>query len=228
REKICKKCGYKGHVSKQCRTKPGKRRTHYESTTVKKSRYREPDKDDDDHNTNYVFHIDNDCDILCMIGGIPVQMIIGSGSKCNILNDETWTYLKNSQVSVSNQIKRPKKILMAYASKEPLTILGCFDAEIKVSEFVTRTTFYVVQNGTRNLFGKDTAKSLGVLRIGISAQSEVNAISAFPKFKNVVVDIPIDQSIKPVIQPYRRIPIPLETRVLKKIEEMVNSDILNQ
>ncbi|CAH2008502.1 unnamed protein product [Acanthoscelides obtectus] len=130
REKICKKCGYKGHVSKQCRTKPGKR-THYESTTVKKSRYREPDKDDDDHNTNYVFHIDNDSDISCMIGGIPVQMVIDSGSKCNILNDETWTYLKNSQVSVSNQIKRPKKILMAHASKEPLTILGCYDAEIK-------------------------------------------------------------------------------------------------
>lgn len=61
-------------------------------------------------------------------------------------------------------------------------------------------------------------------RIGVDAH--VNAIFPCPKIRNVVVTIPIDESIKPVIQPYRRIPIPLESRVNKKIKELVESDII--
>lgn len=66
----------------------------------------------------------------------------------------------------------------------------------------------MVKNGTKNLLGKDTAQSLNVLRIGINI-SQINVHSEFLK-------IPINETVKPVVQPYRRTPIPLEIKVNKK------------
>lgn len=224
---ICKKCGYRGHLYKQCKTKAGKRKLnkHPSHSNPKRNRVKERSKDNEDEGeVNYVFHIDSDCNILCKVGGVPIEMIIDSGSKCNILQEETWNHLKASNVTVFNQVKKPNKIFMPYGATKPLDVLGCFDAEIVVNNKIVKATFYVIKNGTKNLLGKDTAKSVGVLRIGVDAH--VNAIFSFPKIKDVVVTIPIDESIKPVIQPYRRIPIPLESRVNKKIEELVESDII--
>ncbi|CAH2109140.1 unnamed protein product [Euphydryas editha] len=51
---------------------------------------------------------------------------------------------------------------------------------------------------------------------------------SFPKFRGVTVQIPIDQSVKPVVQPYRRIPIPLEEKVAKKLKELKDADIIEE
>lgn len=68
---------------------------------------------------------------------------------------------------------------------------------------VEKATFYVVKNGTKCLLGKDTATKLGVLKVGLG----VNALDGtFPKFS----------SVKPISQPCRRVPIPLETKINKK------------
>ncbi|GBP67399.1 Uncharacterized protein K02A2.6 [Eumeta japonica] len=48
----------------------------------------------------------------------------------------------------------------------------------------------------------------------------------FPKFKDVIIHLPIDNSIPPVSQPYRRIPIPLEAKIENKIEELKQRDII--
>lgn len=96
-----------------------------------------------------MFHIDSDCNILCKVGGVPIEMIIDSGSKCNILKDETWNHLKASNVTVFNQVKKPNKIFMPYGSTKPLDVLGCFDAEIDVNNNIVKATFYVIKNGTK-------------------------------------------------------------------------------
>lgn len=67
---------------------------------------------------------------------------------------------------------------------------------------------------------------MGILKLGLNAISNIESIQPLPKFKNIIIDIPIDESITPVIQPYRRIPIPLEDKVDKKIEELVQLDII--
>ncbi|CAK1597386.1 unnamed protein product [Parnassius mnemosyne] len=106
-----------------------------------------------------------------------------------------------------------------------MKLLGSFKATIKLagtSQDVT--TFYVIRNGTRDLLGRVTATSLGLLRINL----DINQVGteAFPKFKGVLVTIPIDDSVKPVAQPYRRIPIPLEEKVENKLKELLERDII--
>lgn len=62
----------------------------------------------------------------------------------------------------------------------------------------------MIKNDKWNLLGKTSANSLGVLKIGL----EINkiCIETFPKFKDVIVHIPVDKSVTPISQPYRMIP----------------------
>nr|CAI5850825.1 unnamed protein product [Callosobruchus analis] len=232
KDSTCQKCGMKGHTSYHCRSKFMKRKPRYHSPPKQSkrtgSKRQHRDESDEDNDVNYIFHIDNDSDIICTIGGVPVQLVIDSGSKCNIINDRTWTHLKNSKAVVFNQIKKPDKMFMAYASNNPLEVLGSFEAHISGIGPTKLATFYVVKHGLKNLLGKETAKSLGVLQLGITNLSQINTVSNFPKFKDIVVTIPIDENVKPVVQPYRRVPIPLENKINKKIEELLDCDINNR
>ncbi|KMQ92700.1 hypothetical protein RF55_7276 [Lasius niger] len=63
-----------------------------------------------------------------------------------------------------------------------------------------------------------------VLHLG----TRINTIETFPKFKDISINIPIDRKVKPVLQPYRRIPIPLEEKVNRKIEELIDQDIIEK
>lgn len=154
-------------------------------------------------------------------------MLIDSGSKCNIITDKTWQYLKEHAVKISNKIKKPDKVLLPYGSKKPLDVIGSFEADIAAryaNDTVREAVFYVIRNGTRNLLGKNTAIKLSVLQIDL----QVNTIQSFPKFKDIKIIIPIDKTIEPVIQPYRRIPIPLENKVNAKLTELKDSDIIEE
>ncbi|XP_030750159.1 uncharacterized protein K02A2.6-like [Sitophilus oryzae] len=215
RNKDCLKCGRKGHFQICCRTKVNRKRN------VGFNRYKNNKKPRTEE-TDYVFHIDDDCLVQCKIGNVPIELLIDSGSKSNLITGDSWEFLKENKVHVWNQIKNPEKCFVAYASNTPLTVLGAFDAEISIGDQTKRSTFYVIKNGSKNLLGKETAMALGVLKIGL----EINSIEVFPKFKDVLIDIPIDKNIKPVCQPYRRIPIPLEAKVEKKINELIELDII--
>ena len=82
---------------------------------------------------------------------------------------------------------------------------------------------YVVLNGSKNLLGKITSKTLGVLKLGLV----INKLrdGTFPKFKDVIITIPIGISIKSVCQRYRRVLIPLKSKINEKIQELMKMDI---
>ncbi|KYB29405.1 hypothetical protein TcasGA2_TC031970 [Tribolium castaneum] len=220
----CMKCGYREHYQKFCKTKPHKRqdkeKMQVRSPERKRTKYSSKTTTQED--VDYVFQIDDDSTIQCNVGGVAINMLIDSGSKSNIIYDQTWQLLKEAKINVWDQIKNPEKLLFAYENKTPLKVLGSFKSSISVGSNSETATFYVIQNGSRCLLGKTTSIALGVLKIGL----EVNVVDQFPKFKNVVVDIPIDESVKPICQPYKRIPIPLEAKVDKKLEELIESDII--
>ncbi|CAB3220156.1 unnamed protein product [Arctia plantaginis] len=221
----CIKCGFKGHFQKHCRTRANKRKS---SNFPPNNKYKKPKVESSQNkgstSVDYIFHIDDDAMIDCQVGGVQIQMLIDSGSKSNIINDRTWEYMKQSQVRVSNQEKLSDKTFLAYGAKEPLKVLGSFEAPIKVGSNLLISKFYVIENGSRNLLGKQTAISLKVLKLGLG----VNFIeqTPFPKFKDVQLEIMFDKTVRPVCQPYRRVPIPLESKINKKLDELVRLDII--
>lgn len=121
KDKKCLKCGFTGHFRKCCRTRASKRKL--DDIPPKSVSASKKPKTKLAEEVDYIFHLDGDNFITCILGTVKLHMLIDSGSKCNIITDQTWEILKNSGVRVENQVKNPKKTFMAYGS-QPLTVLG--------------------------------------------------------------------------------------------------------
>lgn len=64
---------------------------------------------------NYVHHIDDDDSFITVtVGGVPIELLLVLGSKCNLLTEKTWKKLKDKKIQVYNQIKNPDKVFMPY------------------------------------------------------------------------------------------------------------------
>lgn len=109
-----------------------------------------------------------------------------------------------------------------------------FTAVIETKRKRMTANFYVANEFGKVLLGHQTARALGVLKIGDDVESnDVNAIESggsepFSKIKGVVVEIPIKPEDKGVVQPYHRCPVPLEKVVDEKIDKMLQQDIIER
>lgn len=229
RIQTCHRCNKVGHYRQYCRsTKIGlKRKIDERGKTDDSSSERNKKKKVE---VDYVFNFNDDATVECLVGGVKLDMLVDSGCKVNLISQETWRILKEKRVKVENQVKKPDKTLMAYGSNTPLNINGSFETIIGIKGREERAIVYVIEGGTRDLLGKETATRLGVLKIGVEVNEieDLPTTQPFPKIKDVLVDIPIDDTVKPVSQPYRRIPIPLETKVGNKIQELLDCDIIEE
>lgn len=105
RSKQCNKCKYIGHFQSQCRTRADKRKLDFDrNKNVKKPKYyKKPENGTQKEKIDYIFHIDDDDVVNCELGGVMIDMIIDSGSKCNIISSKTWTQLKDCNVKKKNR-----------------------------------------------------------------------------------------------------------------------------
>ncbi|XP_047991724.1 uncharacterized protein K02A2.6-like isoform X2 [Leguminivora glycinivorella] len=228
-DKECFKCKRIGHFQQMCRKR--KLAEDRNSSNKKFKSNREPHQGVNQmtsqiEEVQYVFNIDSDDTIDCEVGGFNISMLIDSGSKWNLIGKETWTEMIRNNVVIYDQNKDLHKTFVPYGSTTALSLQGTFKANIKVGSQTQDATFYVITEGTRNLLGRDTAKQLGVLKLGL----DINQIQeeTFPKIKNVLIHIPIDETIQPVSQPLRRIPIPLEKKVEEKLQDLIKRDIIEE
>lgn len=241
RGKKCHQCDKLGHFRQYCKTQSGQKRKYDDKSNrgnktqnTKKTRFKNRSEtdyvDNEVDQVYYVFHIDDDVSIECKVGGVNINMLIDSVCKLNLITDRTWEILKGRKVKVFNQTSKPNKILYAYGSKTPLTIKGSFEAQTETNGNKATSTIYVITGGTKNLLGKNTAMQLGVLKIGIGINQIESKVEEgpFPKFKDVLVDIPIDDSVQPVSQPYRKTAIPLEGKITGKVKELKARDIIEE
>lgn len=232
RKKICERCNKIGHYRKMCRTNLNKQQ---HSQTKKSMPVRNiEDVEDVKGNTvalqgeeasaynEYLFHIglsnQASAKYECLLGGVKLKLIIDSGSEVNVLDLKTWETLKENKIEVLKCRKGSNKNLRGYGSQKPLTIIGEFTSKLKSSKKEVEATFYVVREIGCALLGRITSSELGILYVG-----DVHKIEeTIGKIKNVVVDIPIDENVTPVSQPYRRIPIPLEEKVNEKLKDLMD------
>lgn len=163
------------------------------------------------------------------VGGMKIPMIIDSGADANVVTEDTWKKAKSAGMAVMEYTQVVDRKLLAYATNKPMQISGMFRAIIRAGQNQVDAKFYIVQNGQRNLLGDKTAKQLHVLRVGFDIASVESPIqTCFPKIKGIVVEIPIDESVQPVKQGYRRAPIALEERIYDKLKLLLDLDIIEK
>lgn len=244
----CRKCGFQGHYAVCCKTRQSLKRSHpFASTSQNRKRYRsgvnlvefeDPERENENIKSFDCFKVDNtkiakyesssDDLIECLVGGVRLTLLIDSGSKANIISDKDWKLLKNNNAVVWNIDNSTRDILKSYASGKPLEINHRFTTTINIpNENEIITHFYVVVNGDISLLGKDVAKQLGVLKLGINA-TIVEKATPFPKIKSFLIKLSIDPYVKPVQQPLRKIPISVELQVENKIKEALQKDIIER
>lgn len=240
RQQKCRNCSLTGHFAAVCRKKTEtnhnekRKEGHYERERPDKKQrtlsIKTLDLDNKDKKDGYLFHLEDsdnqqNFDFLMKIGGVEVKVQIDSGADANVIDETTWLRMKDAKVKVGDQSLESDIVLKGYATNKPMMILGTFTATIEIQNRAIMAKFYVVSQGKKTLIGRKTAEELGVLRIGLNV-NEVSTKQPFPKIKGVQVKLSIDQSVPPVCQPYRRIPIPLEELVEKKLNELLDMDII--
>ncbi|XP_055630900.1 uncharacterized protein K02A2.6-like [Toxorhynchites rutilus septentrionalis] len=133
------------------------------------------------------------------------------------------------KVTVIQQTREVSKVFKAYGGQE-LPVLGAFTTTIKLGNESRSAEFYVIKGSGKILIGRDTATSMGVLKISTT----VNKVDAeestmrLATIKDIIVDIPIKANVVPVIQPYRRIPVALEKLVDMKIDELQAQGVIEK
>ena len=86
--------------------------------------------------------------------------------------------------------------------------------------------FFVVQNCNKSLLDKTTAKQLKVLKVGLEVQNIEETIQPYPKCPNIQIRLSINKEIPQKKISYIRVQIALEKKVDSKIQNMLDSDII--
>lgn len=227
RGQTCHKCNGKDHFSKMCRTKGQKK-----------------------HQLNMVENVQNDYafiikendmpEILTFcVGGIELKMLVDSGATSNIMGENVWEKLKAQKIKCESYVPKERRNMYAYSSTQPLSVKGAFKCEIQIGDRTEEAEFIVINGNGEPLLGKKTATKLGVLKIGENVatltdirhtlqQQYPNVFKGVGKLNTKQISLYIDPNVKPVAQPLRRIPYHLRDAVEKKINELIEMDIVEQ
>lgn len=263
RDKECGKCKKTGHYASMCRTKNiegnGEAKKKSGPKDKKKNTVRHVEEaDHDDEDSEYAFALEDhrsstvcvqavndekssqeyalkDRDIKVKIGGVEVEMLIDSGTTCNVMGQETWKFCKNQGIICESK-KSSDKTVKAYGQEYPLELIGEFKCKVAVGNKETQADFIVTRGDGKALLGYPTAYELGILRVGLQAQinnldlinGQEGLFEGIGKLKGYQLHIPVDKSVTPVAQPRRRIPIKLRDKVREQIDSLLEQGIIER
>lgn len=178
------------------------------------------------------------------VGDVDLNgVLIDSGASCNLIDKQTWESLKRENIRCTS--KAENKALFAYGQAAPLSTLGTFRCVIVCKDTGRRCLgeFTVINSRGRPIIGKSTAERLNVLRVGPPTNKMVQSvvcegtgedfIKSYPevfsgvgKLKNYQLKLHINRNVQPVVQSSRRIPYSLRDKVDKKLDELLDLDVI--
>ena len=190
---------------------------------------------------DYAFRVTNEVHsnlLKLSVDGVELEMLVDSGATNNIVDEKTWENLKAKKIKCKSEAAPIDRRLYAYASSKPHPVKGRLMCEVLIGKRKAEAEFLVIKGTGVPLLCKDTAMKLGVLRIGVdiaTAETKQTLWQQFPevfcgigKLKSKQVTLHVDPKVKPVAQPSRRTPFNLQEKVEKKIQELLDYDIIEE
>ncbi|KAK3722796.1 hypothetical protein QZH41_007483 [Actinostola sp. cb2023] len=117
RGKTCRECGGRDHFASQCKSRSSSSRSH--GNQDKKPNRNTANAVQTDEEEAYAFSV---CDnkqekIPVIVGGCEISMIVDSGASANILDRQTWEWLKRNKIKCESA--RSSRKLYTYGSEKP-------------------------------------------------------------------------------------------------------------
>ena len=245
----CRKCHKFGHFERVCRSNT-KSNTQTQRKTQSASHI---STEDCDSSSDSAFRISTNnyaqpsATVKVRINGIKANMDADSCSSANILDEIKFNILqdkldqKNEHITLTPADTK----LYAFANKEPLPLLGCFNASVQsvITGKQTTAKFLVVQGATKAppLLSLNTSLELGLISITnkVSAQandSSVNDIiqsypevfSGLGKHSKITAKFIVDETVTPVIQKQHKIPYNLAEKASAEEDRLLKLGIIER
>jgi hypothetical protein len=166
------------------------------------------------------------------INGIPVNVLVDTGSNINVVDESTINKFKNEI-----KLRKAGTRIFTYGSKTTLDIMGKFKATIKTKDKIEIAELYIVKGNSGCLLGYETCVQLQIVpqitslrddKIETLCQRYPNVFNGIGKLKNKQVKLHVNESVKPVSQPHRRIPFHERKQVEKELEKLEKLDIIEK
>ena len=245
--KRCGHCGNINHFEKMCRIKKRAEQDHnnwrkdqnrnkWNNTSKKELNNLETESSDEE----YIFKINGKADITINIDNHPVKFLRDSGASINAIDRETFQELQEKK---KIKLYPTKTKIFTYNSNEPMELDGVFYSNANYQNNHHIAKIYVAANpNVVCILGRHSAVELGVMKLIEeintlrTGDSEINSMmedykqifQGLGKLKNTQIKFDIDETVKPVAQHLRRIPIYVIKKVEKKIEELIKIDVIEK
>ena len=131
-----------------------------------------------------------------------------------------------------------------YGSKHPFPILGKLDTFVAFEGKSANVPFYVINGNHQSLLSYATAQELGLIKIAhcsvntTSAEQETpidycqlmeeysDIFTGIGKLKDASIDIHVDETVTPVVQPHRRVPFSIRKQIEKELQHLEDAGII--
>ena len=111
---------------------------------------------DDEHIFTIANKFVNSPNITAYIMNCPIECVIDTGASVNIIDHSSYEALVNTP-----ELQSPVPKLYAFSCKNPLSVQGLFESEIRYKSNITREKFYVLESNTSsNLLSSETAQQM--------------------------------------------------------------------
>lgn len=234
--KLCHACKKLNHFASVCRSK-------HKSVTKSVNQIDENQSfsENSDSDEEYLFGVQTNEQVnavhqkqpktTVIINGLYTEFLIDTGSSINVIDEGTFSKLKDTP-----QLKKSDTKVFTYGSNSNLDMKGKFEGTIETNSRITTATVYVVKGNYGNLLGYKTLVDLQVIPCISSLSSKHEQLcekyksifNGIGKLKDTQINIHIDSTVQPVIQPHRRIPFHVRKQVEAELDRLEKLDIIEK
>ena len=154
-----------------------------------------------------------------------VKLKLDTGAKCNVLPN----HLFNKITQGKQQVSKSNTKLISY-SGEPVQTVGQAIIECYYKNTKYNLLFFIAQKDLKPILGLPDCERMGMVKRIIDVSSVISSADIFNDYSDlfdgklgclpVQYHIRVDPTVKPVIDPTRRVPVALRVKVEEELDRM--------